>query len=277
MDLKSYEAIFLLNVPQPASSPLTAHLQAGKPLFIFLGNQVNPEHYQRLPFFTWQLKEVKEGGAPARIMPGPGGLTWEGLSSLSGILEKSLKKASFERYYRVAKSGKTLLTLENGDPLLLEGEWGRGRIFLFASSADLDWNDLPLNAAFLPLIHGLLKEGVGLSQSPLPATLRVGDSFPGTAPPAQIAGIPGGPGIFQFSTASGEVWQGLNPPVEESDLRKMTAEEMKKRLVSMEIRVIESREGSAGTPLAGRKELWPYILGFLLAVLGIEMGVAGRV
>jgi hypothetical protein len=69
----------------------------------------------------------------------------------------------------------------------------------------------------------------------------------------------------------------LNPPVDESDLRKMTAEEMKKRLVSMEVKVIESREGSEETSLAGRKELWPYILGFLLAVLGVEMGVAGKI
>jgi hypothetical protein len=71
----------------------------------------------------------------------------------------------------------------------------------------------------------------------------------------------------------------LNPPGEESDLRKMTAEEMKKRLVSMEVKVIESQEGSghANGVMAGRKEFWPYILGFLLAVLGIEMGVAGRI
>jgi hypothetical protein len=266
-----------LNVPQPPSSPLASYLQTGKPLFIFLGNRVNPEHYQRLPFFPWQLKEVKEGGAPARIMPGPGGLNRQGFSSLPGISGESLKKASFERYYRLAKSGKALLTLENGDPLLVEGEWERGRVFLFASSADLDWNDFPLNAAYLPLVHGLLKEGVGLSQSPLPPTLRIGEAFPGTAPPAQMAGAPGGPGIYQFSIPSGDVWRGLNPPVEESDLRKMTVEEMKKRLVSMEVRVIESREGSGGTPLAGRKELWPYILGFLLAVLGIEMGVASRI
>jgi hypothetical protein len=65
--------------------------------------------------------------------------------------------------------------------------------------------------------------------------------------------------------------------VEESELRKLSAEEIKKRLVSMEVKVIESGEGNAGTPLAGRKELWPYILGFLLAILGVEMGVAGRV
>jgi len=277
MDLKPYEAIFLLNVPQPPSSPLASYLQAGKPLFIFLGNRVNPDHYQRLPFFSWQLKEVKEGGAPARLTPGPGGLNREGFKSLSGISADSLKKASFERYYRVARGGKTLLALENGDPLLVEAEWGRGRVFLSASSADLDWNDLPLNAAFLPLIHGLLKEGVGMSQSPLPPTLRIGEAFPGTGPPSQIVGPPGGPGIYQFSIPSGDVWRGLNPPVEESDLRKMTAEEVKKRLVAMEVKVIESREGSEGVPLAGRKELWPYILGFLLAVLGIEMGVAGRI
>ncbi len=277
MDLKPFEAIFLLNVPQPPSSPLASYLQAGKPLFIFLGNRVNPDHYQRLPFFSWQLKEVKEGGAPGRIMPGPGGVSREGSKSLSGISGDTLKKASFERYYRLSKSGKTLLALENGDPLLVEGEWGRGRVFLFASSADLDWNDLPLNAAFLPLIHGLLKEGVGMSQSPLPPTLRVGEAFPGADPPSQIVGPPGGPGIYRFSNPSGDVWRGLNPPVEESDLRKMTAEEMKKRLVSMEVKVIESKEGSGGAPLAGRKELWPYILAFLLAVLGIEMGVAGRI
>ena len=277
MDLKSWEAIFLLNVPRPPSSPLASYLQTGKPLFIFMGNRADPDHYHHLPFFPWRLKELKEGGAPARIMPGPPGQHREGFEPLSGISEESIKKASFERYYRVAGSGKTLLVLENGDPLLVEEDWGRGRVFLFASSADLDWNDLPLNAAFLPLIQGLVKESVGLSESPLPPTLRIGDAFSGTGPPAQIAGTPGGPGILQFSAASGEAWQGVNPPVEESDLRKMTAEEMKKRLVSMEVRVIESREGNGGTPLAGRRDLWPYILGFLLAVLGIEMGVAGRI
>lgn len=277
MDLKAYEAIFLLNVPQPPSSPLASYLQTGKPLFIFLGNRVAPEHYQRLPFFPWQLRQVRDGGPPARIMTGPGGLNLEGFSALSTVSGEALKKASFVRYYRVAKRGKTLLGLENGDPLLLEGEWGKGRVFLFTSSADLDWNDLPLNAAFLPLMHGLVKEGVGWSQSPLRPTLRVGEFFPGMGPPALIAGSPGGPGIYRFSTASGDEWRAVNPPVEESDLRKMTGEEMKKRLASMEVKVIESGEGSGGGPLAGRKELWPYILGFLLTVLGIEMGVAGRI
>jgi hypothetical protein len=159
----------------------------------------------------------------------------------------------------------------------MEGEWGKGRLFLFSSSADLNWNDFPLNAAYLPLIQGLLKEGVGLNRNPLPPTLRVGEPFPGAGQPSQVSGTPGGPGVYRFSLPSGEVWRGLNPPAEESDLRKMSGEEMQKRLGATEVKVIESKEGASGTPRAGRKELWPYILGFLLVVLGIEMGVAGRV
>jgi hypothetical protein len=276
-DLKAYEAVFLLNVSQPSSSPLASFLQFGKPLFIFLGNRVNPDAYHRLPFFPWRLKEVKEGGLPARIKPLPGDGKGEELKALSPQMMESLKKASFERYYRVARSGKTLLALENGDPLLMESDAGKGRVFLYASSADLDWNDLPLNAAYLPLIQGLLKAGVGMNRDPLPPSLRVGEPFPGTGQSSQVSGTPGGPGVYRLSTASGEIWRGLNPPAEESDLRKMTAEEMRKRLGSMEVKVIESKEGTQGVPRAGRKELWPYILGFLLVVLGIEMGVAGRV
>ncbi len=276
VDLKPYEAIFLLNVSRPQSPPLTTHLVSGKPLFIFLGNRVIPEAYRRLPFFPWQLKEVKEGRLPDRIRPMPANGAPQELKALWTKMGESLKKASFERYYRITQNGKTLLALDNGDPLLIESGMGKGRVFLFASSADLDWNDLPLNAAYLPLIQSLLKEGVGINQDFLLPTLRVGEPFPGTVR-SQELGDPGGPGIYRFSTPSGEVRRGLNPPTEESDLRKMTGEEVKRRLGVTDVKVIEAKEGASGIPLAGRKELWPYILGFLLAVLGIEMGVAGRI
>jgi len=92
-----------------------------------------------------------------------------------------------------------------------------------------------------------------------------------------ITGTPGGPGIFQFPSASGEMWQGVNPPVEESDLRKMSAEEMKKRLVSMEVKVIESGEGNAGTPLAGSKRALALYPGLPAGNPGGRDGVAGRV
>lgn len=277
IDLKSYEAIFLLNVSQPPPAQLSSFLQAGKPLFIFLGNRVTPDFYHRLVFFSWQLREVKEGGPQGRPKPVAGELNRDSLRALSGPLGESFKKASFHRYYKVERSAKNLLTMENGDPLLAEGEWEKGRIFLFTSSADLDWNDLPLNAAYLPLIQGLLKESAGLPQNPPPPTLRIGESSPEMSSATQIIGTPGGPGLYRLHLASGEVWRGVNPPKEESDLRKMTAEELQKRFGSIEVKVVECREGALNVPLAGRKDLWPFILGFLLFVLGIEMGVASRV
>jgi len=277
MDLKSYEALFLLNVSQPLSAELSSFLQAGKSLFVFLGNRVTPDFYHRLAFFPWQLREVKKGGPQGRPRPVPGDSNRDSLRALSGPLGESFKKASFHRYYRVEKSAKNLLMLENGDPLLVEGEWEKGRIFLFTSSADLDWNDLPLNAAYLPLIQGLLKEGAGLPQNPPSPTLRIGEPFLETSPATQIMGVPGGGGLYQLHLAAGEVWRGVNPPKEESDLRKMTAEEMQKRFGSIEVKVVESREGALSVPLAGRKDLWPFILGFLLFVLVIEMGVASPV
>ena len=107
---------------------------------------------------------------------------------------ESLKGASFQRYFKIEGSTKNLLTLENKDPLLVEADLGKGKLFLFASSADLDWNDLPLKAAYLPLIQGLLKEAVGLTRDSLPAGIRFGEPFEEKSSPAQVAGPKGGRG-----------------------------------------------------------------------------------
>ena len=277
-DLTPYDAVFLLNVPRPPASPVAAFLKAGKPVFLFLGDRVDPRHYGRLPFLPWRLGEVRGFGprGPSRI----GRVDFEGepLRSLAGAAVVGWKKAAFLRYFRIEGSSRDRMALENGDPLLVEGaSAGGGRVFLFASSADLDWNDLPLHALYLPWIQGLLKDAVGLSASPLQAGLRLGEPSPESGPDSQLTGVPGGPGVYRFDAPEGEVRRGLNPPPEESDLRKMTPEEMQKRFGSVKVRVVEAREDAPVAPLVGRRELWPYLLGFLLLVLGVEMGVASRV
>ena len=45
----------------------------------------------------------------------------------------------------------------------MEALTGKSKLFLFTSSADLDWNDWLLNASYLPLCQGLLEEVVDLS------------------------------------------------------------------------------------------------------------------
>ncbi len=162
-------------------------------------------------------------------------------------------------------------------PLLSEADLGKGKIFLFTSSADLDWNDLPLKAAYLPLIRGLLKEAVRLGKESYPKMIRIGESFEEKTSPVQMIGPEGGPGIYQFVSPTGEVRYGVNPPFEESDLSKVTPEEMKKRFGTIEVKVVEYKGGMISSLHGRKKELWPFSLAFLLIVLGVEMVIANGI
>ncbi len=272
VDLRPYDAIFLLNVSKPYPSRLASFLELGKPVFIFLGDRVLPAEYNTFTLLPWRIGELRDLGQKseriAQIDPGR-----EALISLSRGSE-SLKNASFWRYFKIEGSIKNLLTLGSQDPLLIEAETGRSRLFLFTSSADLDWNDLPLKAAYLPLIQGLLKEAVGLTGSSLPAGLRVGEPFKEQVRPVQIKGAQGGPGIYQFSLPSGELRRGVNAPYEESDLAKMAEGELQKKFGAIPVKVIEYKEGTLKDLQAGRKELWPFLLAFVMVVLAVEMGLA---
>jgi hypothetical protein len=272
-----YDALFLLNVSRPQASRTASFLEAGKPVFIFLGDRVIPEEYNSIPLFPWRLGEVKEAGGskPARIAQA--NYERESLRPFSGLKGEGLKGASFRRYLKIEGSTRNLLTLGNNDPLLVQANLGKGTIFLFASSADLDWNDFPLKAAYLPLIQGLLKEAVGLTRDSLPAGIRFGEPFEEKSSPTQVTGPQGGPGIYQFFPQSGELRRAVNPPLEESDLGKVSDGEIRKMFGMINTRVVEYREGTRSTVPAGGKELWPFLLAFLLVVLAAEMGVASRI
>jgi len=272
LDLQPYAAIFLLNVAQAQASRLASFLDSGKPIFLFLGDRVIPEAYNRLPFFPWRLAEVREPTAqPERIAQID--YNHKALRPFSGTGGESLKRASFWRYFKIEGAKGSLIALQNKDRLFVQAEMGRGKLLLFASSADLDWNDLSLKAAYLPLIQGLLKEAVGLSQE----NMVPGGTFGEKASSTQFTHPQERPGIYKFSSPSGEMRRAVNPPLEESDLRKISAEEMKKKLGTIELRMVEYKEGTLSAAHAGRKELWPFLLTFLFIILAFEMGVASRI
>jgi hypothetical protein len=277
LDPASNDALFLLNVSRPQASRMASFLEMGKPVFIFLGDRVAPEEYNSIPLFPWRLGQVNGAGGPRPARITQADYNGEGLRPFSKLKGESLKNANFHRYFRIEGSTKNLLTLENNDPLLVQAALGKGTIFLFASSADLDWNDFPLKAAYLPLIQGLLKEAVGLAEDSLPADIRFGEPFKEKSPPIQVTGLQGGPGIYKFSLPSGEVRRAVNPPLEESDLGKMSDGEIIKRFGTINTRVVEYKEGTLSTSQTSGKELWPFFLSFLLVVLAVEMGVANRV
>jgi hypothetical protein len=274
IDPNPYEVVVTTNVEQPHGSKLASILESGKPILLFLGDRVLPEEYNRIPLFPWRIGQVKgaEIQKPVKIahiddQP-------DFLKPFSGSGGESLRGASFQRHFQVEGSMKKLLTLENKDPLLVVSEIGRSRIFLFTSSADLDWNDLPLKAAYLPFIQGMVKEAAGLFKDSTPLNIRFDEPPREKVQPAQMIGPQRGPGIYQFFLPSGESRRGVNIPLQESDLGKLTDEEVKKKFGEGDIKIVEYKEGALNGLQTSRKEIWPYLLSLLLIVLGLEMVMA---
>jgi hypothetical protein len=55
------------------------------------------------------------------------------------------------------ESSQVLARLDDGSPLLLTRNVGKGRSLLFTSSLNIEWNDLPLKSVFLPFLHQMVK------------------------------------------------------------------------------------------------------------------------
>ncbi len=56
----------------------------------------------------------------------------------------------------ITKRQKIHMSLNSTDPLLLEFSKGSGKVFYFTTLLDLRWNDFPVRAILIPLIHRLL-------------------------------------------------------------------------------------------------------------------------
>ncbi|MFH1488561.1 MAG: hypothetical protein ABII06_06640, partial [Pseudomonadota bacterium] len=268
----SFDALFLLNVERPDFPKLASVLDMGKPVFLFLGNRILPEVYNRFSGFPWQIrKRIDLSGGAEKINLND---SIQGSLPFLKTLEKSLTGASFRTYFKIEGTAKNLLTLRNQDPLLVSSDAGKSRIFMFASSADIDWNDLALTAAYVPLMHGLVKQAVGLTGTSLPPGIPFGEHFRAADRPIQMRGTPGGPGIYQFRLPAGDTRRGVNTPYAESDLAKVAEDALKKKFGAMDVTMLNYTEDGLKALQGGRKSLWPSLLMFLLAVLALEMILA---
>lgn len=193
-DLSEFDAVILLNAKAQELSRrgldrlLLDYVQKGGGLLVGLGDNVDIEAYNRVlaALLPRPLAVVKTAGALFRVdaegsetersTQGPG----EHLSRLyrshpvlqpflTGRASESLLSASFARYVLLQPSPRNdggvtpLLSFESGAPALLERLVGRGRVLLFTSTLDRDWNDLPIQTAFLPLLQQMAQH---LSRAP---------------------------------------------------------------------------------------------------------------
>jgi uncharacterized membrane protein len=320
ISLDPYQVVVLCNVsaiPDSLVPKLQSYLRQGGGLLIFGGDRVQMENYNaRLaqsspPMLVAQLREKKSGpetGGEKIDKLDPSHPALQGFSD--PILLESIKSARVWGYSRTSAPGKAaLISLANGDPLLIEHKVGAGRLLFFATSADRDWTDLPVKTAYLPLVQSLANYLAGGKRGNMDPGITVGSpkeislppSYVGknlkiTKPNKQEVEVLLAPqkdrasawfqendraGIYRLSLpASAEKESGtpslyaVNPPFLESRLDEISDSELQAKLKPIPVEVISIdalKQGGTRTDLA-----LP-LLGLLIVTLLMEGWLAQRI
>lgn len=206
----------------------------------------------------------------------------------------SLRAARFYRHAAIvpAAEDELLASLDDGAPLLIERALGAGRVLLFTSSLDREWNDLAVQPVFVPLVAGLanhLLGGAGFSsEAELGSTLALrtmgmqgGQIFD---PEGNAAlGLGGGTddvlldqiGFYELVGGGRSELVAVNFDTRESDLTSMGADTLE-RWQGLG-RGIEDAVTAGAVPAAQGAEvpvpLGPWILALLLVVFVMESWV----
>jgi len=191
--LDSYQVVVLCNVatlPDGFAANLQNFVRQGGGLLIFGGDKIQPDSYnQKLAQISpAELHQKKTGPEATGEKIDKIDLDHPALQNFTDpILLESLKSSRVWGYTRASARGKSvLISLANGDPMLLEQKVGAGRVILATTSADRDWTDLPLKTAYLPLLQSLTQHLAGGKRGNLDAGIAVNTTKEISLPPALV-------------------------------------------------------------------------------------------
>ncbi len=197
-----------------------------------------------------------------------------------------------------------LARFEDGAPALVERKVGSGRMIVWGSSVDIDWNDLPVKPVFLPFVHQLARH-LGAYREPEPwltvgEVLDPGQALPSQAPDVRTVVSPSGKRITldpeggdvvsleeqgfyelrgQNAAAGAAATVAANVDLSESDLTPMDPQEVVAAVTGL---------GAAAAGAAGASELtdatreatqrvWWYLLFAGVLLLSAETLLSNRV
>ncbi len=194
-DLSGHDVVVLANVralaPAPAAA-LGAFVRKGGGLLVGLGDQVDAPRLNQalaglLPQELRGKASTSPGAASADLRLGRLDTTHPIIAALwSRTSGGGLQSARFSRTFRLRPATRlerrVMAWFDDGSPALLEATRGDGRVVLFTSSLDRDWNDLAIRPGFAPLVQQLVRYlGRGTSGDPL-KPLEVGATAKITPP-----------------------------------------------------------------------------------------------
>ena len=189
--LSDYRAIFLANVsdfPEELLPDLINFVESGGGLVIFPGENINVSFYNKTLHEKAQLlpatfgEIIPEQGQENTLTIQASGYNhplvdlWNdpGAGTLSNV--KTLKAYKLLLGDTLSKNKATVaLRYNDGSAAVVESDYGLGKVYQFSSTADTDWNDLPVKPAFLPIVHRVF--GSILSKQDSGININVGETF----------------------------------------------------------------------------------------------------
>lgn len=339
-DLDTYDVVVLCNVfrtGDEAAKRLEAYVTNGGGLAVFLGDQVDRDSYNRSLFglnaglIDVQLGEIVSVPAPepgARVAASDAthevtrrfaatgshyladGLVWQyfrvALPEADGPADRASLAAQAALHPRV------LLRLTGADmnPLLLETRPGRGRVWLWTTSADKEWNNLADQPVYvvtmLEMIRHLARGPeaagerlVGKELSLAVDTIRFDERvmlhLPGTAaqPATPLTARPEPnsgehevrwgqtttPGVYRFELRERDGHDVVHPvavnvEASEGDVRRADPAALRASMDGLDVRLVRSEDLTGHEQANARRELWSVLLAGLAILLMAEQALA---
>ena len=205
--------------------------------------------------------------------------------------------ARFQGHWRLTPSedAKVLMQFDNTEAALVEKDVGEGKILLFASSLDLEWNNLALQGLFLPFVHETLRhlvrseagqsayeigDSINLAQFVSDADVAVQDAN-GRSVSLEANNLQRAtsPGLFTATSGAVSRRYAVNILPEESNFTRVATSTLYDAVVNPDTSPLQSREAQTAQlveELENPQRLWWWILTLVMVLLLVEVLVANR-
>ena len=205
--------------------------------------------------------------------------------------------ARFQGHWRLTPSedANVLMRFDNTKAALVEKNVGEGKVLLFASSLDLEWNNLALQGLFLPFVHETLRhlvrsevgqsayeigDSISLEQFVSDTGVSVLDAD-GRSVSLESSNLQRAtsPGLFTATSGAGSTRYVVNILPEESNFARVATSTLYDAIVNPDTSPLQSREAQTAQlieELENPQRLWWWILSLVMVMLLVEVLVANR-
>ncbi|MEX1197530.1 MAG: BatA domain-containing protein [Pseudohongiellaceae bacterium] len=207
--------------------------------------------------------------------------------------------ARFRGYWQSepAAGSRVLMRFDNGDPALIEGEAGAGRVLLLTTALDTSWSNLPLQGLYLPFVHEMLDY---LAQPPrMPGAYVAGDRINlsswmeagetlevrhseremttlSSLDPVLVASEPG---ILRVGRNDSQRLLAVNVGADAGNMEKVPGATLQDRLINPETAPVQServRSAQLMSEVEQPQRVWWWLLLLVMLLLLLETRVANR-